>query len=307
MKILVTGALGTIGRVLTRELKRRSYDVWSCDLQHYHTEKYFRCDVANYRQLSRIFDEHKFDYVYHLAAEFGRWNGEDYYDTLWETNVIGTKNIIRLQEKLGFRLIFTSSSEVYGDYRGIMKEDVMDKHEIKQLNDYAMTKWVNELQLINSHRMYNTESVRIRLFNTYGPGEYYSAYRSALCLFIYHALHNMPFKVFLNHRRSSSYVTDTVATVCNILDNFIPGEVYNIGGEEFHDMKYFSNIILSYLKKDDSLVEYVETEPFTTKDKKPDISKAKRDLKNNPKVPLEEGIPRTIDWMKEVYRSIKDE
>ena len=307
MKILVTGALGTIGHVLTRELKRRGYDVWSCDLQHYHTEKYFRCDVANYRQLSRIFDNHKFDYVYHLAAEFGRWNGEDYYDTLWETNVIGTKNIIRLQEKLGFRLIFTSSSEVYGDYRGIMKEDVMDKHEIKQLNDYAMTKWVNELQLINSHRMYNTESVRIRLFNTYGPGEYYSAYRSAICRFIYHALHNMPYKVFLNHNRSSSYVTDTVATVCNILDNFIPGEVYNIGGEQFHDMKYLSDIILSYLKKDDSLVEYVETEPFTTKDKKSDISKAKRDLKHNPEVPLEEGIPRTIDWMKEVYRPIKDE
>jgi dTDP-glucose 4,6-dehydratase len=307
MKVLVTGALGTIGHVLTRELQRRGNNVWSCDLQHYHIEKYYRCDVGNYRQLSRIFDEHKFDYVYHLAAEFGRWNGEDYYDILWKTNVIGTKNIIRLQEKHNYKLIFTSSSEIYGDFKGIMKEDIMDKYEIKQLNDYAITKWANELQIINSQKMHGTESVRIRLFNTYGPGEYYSPYRSVICRFIYHALYNMPYKVFLNHHRSSSYVTDTVSTLCNIVDSFIPGEVYNIGGSQFHDIKYVSDLILSHLGKDDKQVEYINSEPFTTMDKKPDISKAKRDLGHNPKVSLKEGIPRTIEWMKEVYRPIKDE
>lgn len=70
---------------------------------------------------------HSCDYVYHLAAEYGRWNGEDYYENLWTTNVIGTKNILRLQEKYRFRQIFFSSCEVYGDYDGIMTEDVMDK------------------------------------------------------------------------------------------------------------------------------------------------------------------------------------
>lgn len=307
MKILVTGGLGTIGHVLIKELKRRGHDVWCCDLVHSHHDNYIRCDVASFRQLSRIFDQHTFDYVYHLAAEFGRWNGEDYYDTLWQTNVIGTKNIIRLQEQGGFKLIFTSSSEVYGDYQGIMVEDVMDKYEIKQLNDYAITKWVNELQITNSQKMHKTESVRVRLFNTYGPGEYYTPYRSVICRFIYHALHNMPYKVFLNHHRTSSYVKDTVCTLCNILDNFISGEIYNVGGEEYHDIKCLSDLILSYLGGDDSLVEYVETEPFTTKNKKSDVSKAKRDLKHNPQVTLKEGIPRTIEWMKEVYRPIKDE
>jgi len=91
VKILVTGGLGTIGHVLIRELERRGHDVWNCDLPHSHLDKYIRCDVGKFRQLSRIFDKHKFDYVYHLAAEFGRWNGEDYYDTLWQTNAIGTK------------------------------------------------------------------------------------------------------------------------------------------------------------------------------------------------------------------------
>ena len=83
--------------------------------------------------------------------------------------------------------------------------------------------------------------------------------------------------------------------------------MYNIAGEEYHDIKYLSELILNYLKKDDKLIEYVKAEPFTTKDKKSDVSKAKKDLKHNPKITLEEGIPRTIEWMKEVYRPIKDE
>lgn len=300
MEILVTGGLGFIGRSLVSALRRRGHDVWACDLQHSHEPQYIRCDVSQYRQLGRIFEAHDFDYVYHLAAEFGRWNGEDYYEQLWMTNVIGTKNVIRWQEKKGFRLIFFSSSEVYGDYDGIMSEDVMDRVAIKQLNDYAMTKWVGELQVLNSAAQFGTESVRVRLFNTYGPGEYYTPYRSAICLFIYRALHNIPYTVFLGHRRTSSYVDDTVCTLSNIVDNFKPGQVYNIGGQQLHDMKYVSDLILNYLGKNDDLVTYKEAEPFTTRDKQVDISKAERDLNHDPRVTLAEGIPRTIDWMRSV-------
>jgi len=302
MKVLVTGALGTVGRVLVEELRERGHDVWLADLFHYHDPRYIRCDVSEYRQLERIFENNIFDYVYHLAAEFGRWNGEDYYDTLWVTNCVGTKNLIRLQEKYKFRMIFFSSSEVYGDWQGVMSEDVMDKNEIKQLNDYAMTKWVGEMQVSNSAAMFGTRTVRVRLFNTYGPGEYYSPYRSAVCLFIYKALHNIPYTVYLGHRRTSTYITDTVYTLANIIERFKAGEVYNIGGSQEHDMKYASDLILKYLGKADSFVSYKEAEPFTTKVKKIDIVKAVRDLGHKPKITLEEGIPKTIDWMAGVYK-----
>ncbi len=301
MKILVTGGLGVVGRHLVKELRNRNHDVWVCDLPHHHDSQYIRCDVSKYRQLERIFNEHQFDYVYHLAAEFGRWNGEDYYENLWMTNVIGTKHLIRLQERDKFRMIFFSSSEVYGDYDGVMTEDVMDKVEIKQLNDYAMTKWVGEMQVLNSAALYGTETVRVRLFNTYGPGEYYSPYRSVICLFIYRALHDIPYTVYLDHHRTSTYITDTVRTLANIVDNFKPGEVYNIGGMEYHDIKTLSDIILDYLGKDDSLVTYKEAEPLTTRDKRVDITKAIRDLKFETKVSLREGIPKTIEWMKKIY------
>jgi len=301
MKVLVTGGLGTVGTGLVAELESRGYDVWVCDIPHYHNAKYIRCDVASFHQMARIFSEHKFDYVYHLAAEFGRWNGEDYYDTLWRTNMIGTKNVIRLQEKHGFKMVFFSSSEVYGDYDGVMAEDVMDKTEVRQLNDYAMTKWMGEMQIMNSASQFGTESVRVRLFNTYGPGEYYSSYRSVICRFVYHALLDMPYTVFLNHHRTSTYTTDTARTLANITDNFKAGEVYNIGGGQYHDIKYLSDLILTEVGKSDSLVEYVESEPFTTKDKKVDVEKAIRDLNHKPEIDLEIGIPKTVAWMREVY------
>nr|WP_279383692.1 NAD-dependent epimerase/dehydratase family protein [Methanobacterium formicicum] len=108
-------------------MEGRGHEVFAVDLLHNNRDNYQRCDVRNYRQLERLFDNNEFEYVYHLAAEYGRWNGEGYYENLWQTNVIGTKHMIRLQEKLGFRMIFFSSAEVYGDYTGRMTEDVMVK------------------------------------------------------------------------------------------------------------------------------------------------------------------------------------
>jgi dTDP-glucose 4,6-dehydratase len=288
---------------LTAELRSRGHEVVTCDILHGEDEKHIRADVASYWQMERIFEKHPFDYVYHLAAEYGRWNGEDHYENLWTTNVIGTKNILRLQEKYRFRQIFFSSCEVYGDYDGIMSEDVMDKIPIKQMNDYAISKWAGELQVLNSAEMFGTETVRVRPLNCYGPHEYYSPYRGVIPIFVYRALMNMPYTVYMGHHRIFDYVEDTCRTLANIVDNFIPGEVYNIGGKEEWktDIKYVSDLILKYIGKSDKLITYKEAEPFTTKTKQVDFSKARRDLKHDPKIPIEEGIPRYIEWMKKVY------
>ncbi len=300
-RIFVTGGLGTVGTHLVAELRSRGHEVWVCDLPHHHDPQYVRCDVREYRQLERFFAAHPVDYVYHLAAEFGRWNGEDFFENLWMTNAVGTKNIIRLQEKLKFRLIHFSSSEVYGDFEGVMKEEVMDTVPIKQMNDYAMTKWVNEMQILNSATLYGTESVRVRLFNTYGPGEHYSPYRSAVCLFCYRALNSIPYTVYLNHTRTSTYITDCVRALATICEKFKPGEVYNIGGKTYHDMKQVSDMILRATGASESLVTYKEAEVLTTKWKKVDISKAERDLGLKETVSLADGIEQTVDWMRQTY------
>lgn len=305
-RILVTGGEGFIGKHLVRELESRGHEVISLDLMHSDRENYIRADVRNYRQLERVFERWKFDYVYHLAAEYGRWNGEHYYENLWETNVIGTKHVLNLQVKHDFRLIFFSSAEVYGDYDGVMHEDVMVNNPIKdtyQMNDYAISKWAGELMCMNAERMHGSEIVRVRPVNCYGPGEKYHPYRGFIPKFIYHALHNKPYTVYKGHKRIIDYVEDSVRTFANIVDNFKPGEVYNVGGrrEWLYDIKEYSDMVLEAVGRDDSIVRYKEVEPHTTRVKIVDCSKAERDLGHDPKVPPQEGIKRTVEWMKEYY------
>ncbi len=312
--ILITGGRGVVGSFLVSILKGRGHKVFSIDLDHAYGEvgwehqmsksdfSYARCDVSNFRELERVFlKAGPFDFVYHAAAEFGRWNGEDYYEKVWTTNAIGTKNIIKLQEKLKFKLIHFSSSEVYGDYDDIMVEDIMDRLEIKQMNDYAMSKWVNEMQIRNSKIMHNTETVIVRLFNTFGPGESYHPYRSVNAKFCYHALNGIPVTVYKGHYRTSTYLEDTCNTLANIVNNFKSGEVYNIGGTEYHDIETLVDIIWQYTGANKDLIKYSENEILTTKSKKVDTSKAIKDLDHKLTVSLKDGIHRTIDWMRDYY------
>ena len=307
-KILVTGGGGFIGTNLVNELRRRGHDVLAVDLLNRDRESYVRCDMKHHRQVERIFNEYgPFDFVYHLAAEYGRWNGEAYYENLWQTNIIGTKHLLRFQEKLKFKMIFFSSAEVYGDYDGRMTEDVMENNPIKdtyQMNDYAISKWAGELMCLNSAEMFGSEIVRVRPLNCYGPHEEYTPFRGFIPKFIYLTLHGKPYAVYKGHMRIIDYVEDSCNTWANIVDNFIPGEVYNVGGktEWEMDIKQYSDLVLKAVGVCDSQVTYKEAEAFTTKIKTVDFSKAIRDLNHDPKVAPEEGIKRTVAWMRDYYR-----
>lgn len=301
-RVLVTGSKGTLGRPLVQELRRRGHDVWQMDLQHQADLQYFRADVSNHRQLARVFESQTYDYVYHLAAEFGRLNGEEYYDTLWETNVIGTRNILEWQRKYGFNLIFASSSEIYGERHGeVLTEDIPLQQSIIQHNDYALTKWVNEIQIMNFEKRFGNSCMRLRFFNAYGPGEYYHHYRSVVCLFSYRAMFGIPYSVYEGYHRVFMYIDDFIPTLANALDSFMPGEVINVGGVEFRSVHELSDLILQHLGLDDRLVEYMPKDKHNVLNKQPDISKARQFLKHDPRATMEEGIPRTIDWMKSVY------
>jgi len=218
------------------------------------------------------------------------------------TNIISTQNILELQKKLGFKLIFASSSEIYGDkHREILSEDIPLQQSIIQHNDYAVTKWVNEIQIMNFEKRYDIPVVRLRFFNAYGPGEYYHNYRSVVCLFIYRALHGLPYDVYMGYHRVFMYIDDFIPTLSSVVDNFVAGEVYNIGGHEFRSVKDMNEIILNYLGMNDATVNYLPEDKHNVMNKRPNIDKARKAFGHNPLITLEEGIPRTIDWMRSIY------
>jgi dTDP-glucose 4,6-dehydratase len=157
------------------------------------------------------------------------------------------------------------------------------------------------MQVRNSAQQYGTESVVVRLFNTYGPGEYYSPYRSVNCRFLYCALTNTPWTVFRGHSRTSTFLADTVRTLVNITDNFKAGETYNIGGNDLHTIEELSDVVIKVTGASPSLVRYCDAEILTTKDKRVDISKSVRDLDHRNTISLEKGMRLTAEWIRSVY------
>ena len=120
----------------------------------------------------------------------------------------------------------------------------------------------------------------------------------------YRALHDIPYTVYRGYRRTSTYIDDMARTLANIAGNFKPGEVYNIGGTDYHDIETCSKIVLKHLRKSDNkLVDYRDSEILTTRHKLVDCSKAARDLKHTSTVSLDEGIRRTLLWMKDAYKN----
>ncbi len=303
-RILITGMLGTIGLPLSRELERRGHQVYGIDHKHSHLPNVFRADVANYRELEDLFLLGLgYDYVYHLAAEFGRINGEEYYESLWRTNAIGTRNILELQKKRGFNLIFASSSEIYGEqnHPHWLHENLSNEIPILQPNDYALSKWVNEVQIMNFEKRYGSPIMRLRFFNAYGPGEFYHAYRSVVCLFCYRALHGLPWTVYRNYHRVFMYIDDFIPTLANAVNCFKAGQVLNIGGDEYRSVEHLSDIVREHTNANPELVTYLDEDRHNIVNKRPDITQARAFLGHDPKVTLEEGVPKTLEWMRSVY------
>ena len=153
------------------ELRKRGHDVFVVDLLNHQLSNYKRCDVRNYRQLERIFEkEGHFDVVYHLAAEYGRWNGEEYYENLWETNVIGTKNIIDLSIKYKVKkYLHISTDEVYGER---INNRFQEEDPLRPNNPYSVTKAIAELVVQSAIESRKFPAIVIRPTNTYGPWQY---------------------------------------------------------------------------------------------------------------------------------------
>lgn len=299
-RILITGSLGTIGRPLTAELAERGHIVFGCDLRHtgQEHETFMRADVGDYRQLDRVFREYQPEVVYHLAAEFGRHNGEMNFEQVFRSNYLGTRNVLELCRRYDAKLIFASSSEIYGECEEEwLSEDLSDRIPLRQPNEYALSKWANEVQIQNFTRRHGTEAVRLRFFNVYGPGESYHPYRSVVALFCHRALNGIPWEVYEGYARTFQYVDDFIPTLAGVVEKGKAGEVYNLGGRDYRTVKEVSDLILDLTGADPGLVTYLPEDVHNVRSKRPDNTRAFDVLGHDPKVTIEDGIPPTLEWM----------
>ena len=304
MKIAVTGSAGTLGRPLVEELRARGHEVWGIEIQHQTDAQTVRADISDYRQIRAALTRINPEMVFHLAAEFGRMNGEDHFEQVWRTNAIGTRNILEVQKELGFKHIFASSSEVYGE-AGVdwIDEGLLERNAQPRLtNDYAISKRVNEMQIQNFADRYDTQTMVLRFFNAYGPGERYHAYRSVVCLFAYRLLTGQPITVYDGYQRVFMYVGDFIPTLANAVDQFTPGEVVNVGGDEFVDVADMAAQLVEITGADPALVTHLPYDAHNVTSKRPEIAKAATLFSHKPMTTLAEGLPLTVDWLRKTYQ-----
>lgn len=306
--ILVTGSQGTLGRKLVAELERRGHNVWGCDL-HHGEKKEIRADVANMRQVANVFSHVHPEVVYHLAAEFGRQNGQEFYEQLWASNCIGTRNIIEACIQGGAHMVFASSSEAYGDTDesgGALKETSRLNKVPNFTNEYALSKWTNEKQIEIAQDYHGLKATTLRFFNAYGPGEYYNSYRSVVCLFIYRMLHNLPITVYQNYHRVFMYVDDWSRTVANVVDNrdsleALEDPVINIGGEEYVSIEDLVQKLQVLIPESSSVITLLPKEKANITNKRPSNMRAQHWLGHECRVNLDAGLPLTVEWQRQQY------
>lgn len=305
MRILVTGSEGTLGRPLCEALEEAGHDIWRVDLQHSRHENFSRADVADHRELDAAFTAFAPHVVYHLAAEFGRLNGEGWYRRLWGTNAVGTRNVLELCLQYGSRLIFASSSEIYGETpRDSLYEELTEEAPLDHPNEYALSKWVNEVQIRNFARRHPEMPLPIvcRFFNAYGPGESYHRFRSVVALFCFRALTGQSFQVYEGYSRTFMYVGDFIPTLARVAEAGVPGRIYNIGGTDFRSVEDLAELVVEATGADPGLIERVGADVHNVVSKRPDIRRAEKDLGHSPTIQLEQGVPATIDWMRSRYQ-----
>jgi dTDP-glucose 4,6-dehydratase len=313
-KILITGVLGTIGIPLREKLIRNGHDVYGLDIKHSDMQQslddnyYRRIDIRNFRKLEEYIAEIQPDYVYHLAAEFGRINGNEWYEDCISTNLIGTQHILELQRTFGFKLIFASSSEVYGETDLNLNEELTNQVPIVHHNTYAASKMFNEHEIKRYQDRYGSEIMTLRFFNSYGPGEYYHPYRSVVCLFCYRLMYYLPITVYKNYHRVFMYMDDFINTLSKFCDDFRAGETYNIGGSEYRSVEEMTYMIINDLaergydkNKLEDCISLLSEDQHNVVNKKPNIIKVCKNYNHTNATSLRTGIHKTLDWMFSVY------
>jgi UDP-glucuronate 4-epimerase len=310
--ILVTGGAGFIGFHVAKALLERGESVVIVDnfndyydpkLKYSRIDKIkknknlvvYKLDISNLNDLEKIFKKHKFDKICHLAAQAGvRYSLQDPFRyELW--NNMGTLNMLEMARKYLVKdFVYASSSSVYG---GNKKVPFSEKDNVDTpISFYAATKKSNELYAYVYHHLYGMNCTGLRFFTVYGP---WGRPDMALFKFVKAIEKGEPIEVY-NHgkmKRDFTYISDAVSGVLAAIDKPFGYEIFNIGNNNPIELNKFIALIEKEMgkKAEKKMLEMQKGDvPVTYAD----IKKAKKMLGYNPKISVEEGIKRFVDWYK---------
>ena len=236
------------------------------------------------------------DSVFHLGALISIPYSYVHPVETMQTNVIGTMNILEACRKNGSKLVHTSTSEVYGT---ALRVPIDEDHPLQGQSPYSASKIGADKLVESYYRSFDVQTVTIRPFNTYGPGQ---SNRAVIPTIITQALSGDVVRLGnLDAIRDFTYLDDTVqGFLLAGQTEFWNGETYNLGTGEEISIGAVAELIFKILGKQPKIqVEAERLRPEKSEVLRliSDNQKAKIALKWQPEVGMEEGVKRTIDWI----------
>jgi nucleoside-diphosphate-sugar epimerase len=256
-------------------------------------------------------DDLKADRYYHLAspASPNPHTPRSYMALPLETalvNSVGMRNVLDLARRHGGRVLFASTSEVYGDPKEHpQREDYWGNvSSTGPRSCYDEAKRFGEALCMIYVRSYAVDARLIRIFNTYGPNMDPEDGRM-LPNFITQALNNRPITIYGDgqYTRSLCYVQDLVRGMVAIMESArsdAAGRVYNVGNPEEHTILDYAKMVLELIPTSTSKIVFEAPVPDDPSRRKPDISRATAELGWQPSIPLRDGMQKTISYFREV-------
>lgn len=302
---LITGGAGFIGAHVTNELLKMGHKVVVLDdLSGGYKENinpdaiFIQGSILDHQLLEKLFNEYKFDFVYHLAAYAAEGLSHFIRRFNYNNNLIGSTNLINESIKHKIKcFVFTSSIAVYGT----QEPPVSEKDSPNPEDPYGVAKYAVELDLRAAHEMFGLNYIIFRPHNVYG--EYQNLgdrYRNVVGIFMNQLMQGIPLTVFGDGQqtRAFSYVGDVapyIAKSVNVVDAY--NKVFNVGADKEYTVNELAQTIMKVLDIQGEL-RYVEARN-EVKHMHADNSRAKSMFKISEQTSLQDGLKKMAIWAKD--------
>lgn len=301
---LVTGGAGFIGSHLADDLVARGHDVVILDdLSGGFAEnanpraRFVKGSIVDRELVHRLFQEHRFDYVFHLAAYAAEGLSHFIRQFNYTNNVIGSMNLINASVNHNVKcFVFASSIAVYGETPPPMREDQTPQ----PIDPYGIAKYAVELDLKAASRMFGLECIIFRPHNVYGARQNTGdRYRNVIGIFMNQALLDQPLTIFGDGEQTRAFtdISDVAPVMARSVE--VPkayGETFNIGADVPYSILTLADEVQKALGARPGVVHLDPREEVQHAFAEHD--KAKRLLGYEPRINLEEGLRRMADWVR---------
>ena len=304
-KILVTGAAGFIGSHVCRHLLSAKHDVVGLDdlsggFRDYVPKgvNFIEGSITDAPLVKKLFAEHGFDYVFHLAAYAAEGLSHFIKHFNYTNNLLGSVNLINASINHNVKcFVFTSSIAVYGKNQLPMTEDAVPQPE----DPYGIAKYAVELDLKEAHEMFGLNYVVFRPHNVYGEFQNIGdRYRNVIGIFMNQIMQGQSMTIFGDGKqtRAFSYIDDVAPVIAASIERTKSyNEVFNVGADKPYSVNELAGVVAKAMGAE-AKIKHLEArnevvDAYSAHEK---VREHFGDLIKN--VPLSEGVARMAAWAK---------